>query len=59
MMMPSLKEESVKQIARAAALWDRADDFVAATLQSPEGLLMTPRRTDTDGFFVSRLKRSK
>ena len=34
-------------------LWDKADDFAAATLQSPEGLLMTPRRTGTDGFFVS------
>ena len=37
-------------------LWDKADDFAAATLQSPEGLLMTPRRTGTDGFFVSVLK---
>jgi len=41
----------------AAVLWDKADDFIAATLQSPEGLLMTPRRTGTDGFFVSVLKR--
>jgi 16S rRNA (cytosine967-C5)-methyltransferase len=40
-----------------AVLWDKADDFAAATLQSPEGLLMTPRRTGTDGFFVSVLKR--
>jgi hypothetical protein len=24
---------------------------------SQEGLLMTPRRTDTDGFFVSVLRR--
>src|SRR6266481_4756762 len=38
-------------------LWDKAEDFTAATLQSPEGLLMTPRRTGTDGFFVSVLKR--
>jgi 16S rRNA (cytosine967-C5)-methyltransferase len=38
-------------------LWDKAEDFAAATLQSPEGLLMTPRRTGTDGFFVSVLKR--
>jgi 16S rRNA (cytosine967-C5)-methyltransferase len=37
----------------AAALWDKADGFLAATIQSPEGLLMTPRRTGTDGFFVS------
>jgi 16S rRNA (cytosine967-C5)-methyltransferase len=42
-----------------AALWDKADDFAAATLQSAEGLLMTPRRTGTDGFFVSVLKRQK
>src|ERR1700709_694434 len=41
----------------AAVLWDKADDFTAATLQSPEGLLMTPRRTGTDGFFVSVLRR--
>src|SRR6202051_2248940 len=38
-------------------LWEKAEDFAAATLQSPEGLLMTPRRTGTDGFFVSVLKR--
>jgi 16S rRNA (cytosine967-C5)-methyltransferase len=39
-------------------LWDKGEDFAAATLQSPEGLLMTPRRTGTDGFFVSILKRN-
>jgi 16S rRNA (cytosine967-C5)-methyltransferase len=39
-------------------LWDKAEDFAAATLQSPEGLLMTPRRTGTDGFFVSVLRRT-
>jgi 16S rRNA (cytosine967-C5)-methyltransferase len=39
------------------ALWDKAEAFAAATLQSAEGLLMTPRRTGTDGFFVSVLKR--
>jgi 16S rRNA (cytosine967-C5)-methyltransferase len=39
------------------ALWDKADEFAAATLQSPEGLLMTPRRTGTDGFFVSVLRK--
>jgi 16S rRNA (cytosine967-C5)-methyltransferase len=42
----------------AGPLWDKAEDFLAATLQSPEGLLMTPRRTGTDGFFVSVLARS-
>jgi 16S rRNA (cytosine967-C5)-methyltransferase len=39
------------------ALGDKAEGFVAATLQSTEGLLMTPRRTGTDGFFVSILAR--
>jgi 16S rRNA (cytosine967-C5)-methyltransferase len=40
-----------------SVLWDKAEDFTAATLQFPEGLLMTPRRTGTDGFFVSILRR--
>ena len=39
------------------ALWDKAEDFAAATRQGAEGLLMTPRRTETDGFFVSVLSR--
>src|SRR5712672_1037549 len=38
-------------------LGEKAEEFAAATLQSPEGLLMTPRRTRTDGFFVSILRR--
>jgi 16S rRNA (cytosine967-C5)-methyltransferase len=41
----------------AGVLWDKAEAFAAAALQSPEGWLMTPRRTGTDGFFVSILKR--
>jgi 16S rRNA (cytosine967-C5)-methyltransferase len=40
-----------------SVLWDKAEDFARASLQSPEGVLMTPRRTGTDGFFVSVLKR--
>jgi 16S rRNA (cytosine967-C5)-methyltransferase len=40
-----------------SVLWDKAEEFAAAVLQSPEGLLMTPRRTGTDGFFVSVLKK--
>ena len=40
-------------------LWDKAEAFTASVLQSPQGLLMTPRRTGTDGFFVSLLKRQK
>jgi 16S rRNA (cytosine967-C5)-methyltransferase len=41
----------------ASVLWDRAEDFAAAALRSEEGWLMTPRRTGTDGFFVSVLRR--
>jgi len=37
----------------AAALDEVAPAFRAAALLTAEGLLMTPRRTDTDGFFVS------
>ncbi len=39
-------------------LGERAYLFGRAVLISNEGLLMTPRRTDTDGFFVSLLRRS-
>jgi len=41
----------------AGVLWDKADAFAAAALKSAEGWLMTPRRTGTDGFFVSILHR--
>ncbi|WP_322516718.1 RsmB/NOP family class I SAM-dependent RNA methyltransferase [Rhodopseudomonas palustris] len=41
----------------AAALWDKAEAFLAAVRTSPEGLLMTPRKTGTDGFFVSVLRK--
>jgi 16S rRNA (cytosine967-C5)-methyltransferase len=40
------------------ALGERAFLFRRAVLTSTEGLLMTPRRTDTDGFFVSVLRRT-
>ncbi|HEY2527518.1 MAG TPA: RsmB/NOP family class I SAM-dependent RNA methyltransferase [Xanthobacteraceae bacterium] len=39
-------------------LGERAYLFARAALISNEGLLMTPLRTDTDGFFVSLLRRS-
>ncbi|MFZ5732520.1 MAG: RsmB/NOP family class I SAM-dependent RNA methyltransferase [Pseudomonadota bacterium] len=39
------------------ALGERGNAFASAALLSPEGLLMTPRRTGTDGFFVSVLAR--
>jgi 16S rRNA (cytosine967-C5)-methyltransferase len=38
-----------------AALGSAADDFAKAVMTGSEGLLMTPRRTGTDGFFVSLL----
>ena len=41
----------------AGVLWDKAEAFAEAAMKSPEGWLMTPRRTGTDGFFVSVLKR--
>lgn len=40
------------------ALGERAPEFTQAALFSAEGLLMTPRRTDTDGFYVSVMQRS-
>ncbi|MGD0023528.1 MAG: RsmB/NOP family class I SAM-dependent RNA methyltransferase [Xanthobacteraceae bacterium] len=42
----------------ANPLGERAYLFTRAVLISGQGLLMTPRRTDTDGFFVSLLRRS-
>ena len=41
----------------ASVLWDKAEEFGKAALETPEGWLMTPRRTGTDGFFVSVLKK--
>jgi 16S rRNA (cytosine967-C5)-methyltransferase len=43
----------------AGALGERAFLFRRAVLASGEGLLMTPRRTGTDGFFVSVLIRTR
>jgi len=52
-------EFSVEKPAEtASALGERAYMFCKAALLSDEGLLMTPRRTDTDGFFVSIMRRS-
>jgi len=41
----------------AAPLGERAFLFNKAAQLAAEGLLMTPRRTETDGFFVSILRR--
>jgi 16S rRNA (cytosine967-C5)-methyltransferase len=40
----------------APVLRDRAESFCAAALVSGEGILMTPRRTGTDGFYVALLR---
>jgi 16S rRNA (cytosine967-C5)-methyltransferase len=45
-----------KPAETAQALGERAFLFARAALISGEGLLMTPRRTDTDGFFVSLIR---
>jgi 16S rRNA (cytosine967-C5)-methyltransferase len=42
----------------ASALGERAFLFRRAVLMSQDGLLMTPRRTDTDGFYVSVVVRN-
>jgi 16S rRNA (cytosine967-C5)-methyltransferase len=46
-----------KPATMLTALGERAYLFSRAALICDEGLLMTPRRTDTDGFFVSMLRR--
>jgi 16S rRNA (cytosine967-C5)-methyltransferase len=41
----------------ARALPARSEEFMAAALVTEEGVLMTPRRTATDGFFVAIMTR--
>ena len=53
---PDFSVEKPAELAQA--LGERAYLFTRAALISDEGLLMTPRRTDTDGFFVSLLRRT-
>lgn len=53
---PGFAVEKPEVMARV--LGDRAYLFVRAALICGEGVLMTPRRTDTDGFFVNLLRRS-
>jgi 16S rRNA (cytosine967-C5)-methyltransferase len=53
---PDFSVEKPAEVAQA--LGERAYLFLHAALISKEGLLMTPHRTDTDGFFVSLLRRS-
>jgi 16S rRNA (cytosine967-C5)-methyltransferase len=42
----------------AQALGERSFLFLRAVLVSDHGVLMTPRRTDTDGFFVAVLRKN-
>jgi 16S rRNA (cytosine967-C5)-methyltransferase len=52
---PDFSVEKPDQVA--SALGERSYLFLKAALVSETGLLMTPRRTGTDGFFVSVLRR--
>ena len=52
---PDFSVEKSADVAKV--LGERAYLFGRAALISDEGLLMTPRCTDTDGFFVSVLRR--
>lgn len=51
--------EVVPPLRVIAALGEKATAFASAVRLSAEGLLMTPHRTGTDGFFVSILTRGK
>ena len=52
---PEFAGLSVAEVVRL--LPARADEFQSAVLATPEGLLMTSRRTATDGFFVAIMAR--
>jgi 16S rRNA (cytosine967-C5)-methyltransferase len=43
----------------ARPLGERAEEFCRAAPGSADGLLLSPRRTDTDGFFVAMLARPR
>jgi 16S rRNA (cytosine967-C5)-methyltransferase len=53
---PGFSVEKATDVAQT--LGERAYLFARAALICGEGLLMTPRRTDTDGFFVSLMRRN-
>ncbi len=48
----------VPPVEVVAALGEQAADFSKAARFTAEGILMTPRTTQTDGFFVSVLRRN-
>ncbi|MGD9922016.1 MAG: RsmB/NOP family class I SAM-dependent RNA methyltransferase [Pseudorhodoplanes sp.] len=52
---PEFYVEKPEQVA--SALGDRGYLFLRTALISEQGILMTPRRTGTDGFFVCLLRR--
>jgi len=54
-MLPSLAASTEFAVAPEllAPLGERALVFRQAVLLADEGVQMTPRRTETDGFFVS------
>jgi 16S rRNA (cytosine967-C5)-methyltransferase len=54
---PEFTAVSPREVA-AAALGERGMLFCHAALLSEEGLLMTPRTTDTDGFYVAVMRKS-
>jgi 16S rRNA (cytosine967-C5)-methyltransferase len=54
---PEFSVEKPAEVVKV--LGGRAYLFARAALVSDAGLLMTPRRTDTDGFFVSLLRRQQ
>jgi 16S rRNA (cytosine967-C5)-methyltransferase len=54
---PEFSVEKPAEVVKV--LGERAYLFAHAALVSDAGLLMTPRRTDTDGFFVSLLRRQQ
>jgi 16S rRNA (cytosine967-C5)-methyltransferase len=54
--MPDFAAVPAAEFCRA--IGDRGAILRAAALESGEGLLLTPRRTETDGFFVSVLRQS-
>jgi 16S rRNA (cytosine967-C5)-methyltransferase len=53
---PEFSPQSVADVTQA--LGERAFMFSKAARLSNEGILMTPRTTETDGFFVSILRRA-
>jgi 16S rRNA (cytosine967-C5)-methyltransferase len=54
---PDFSVVTSREVA-SQALGERAALLLHAALVSEEGLLMTPLRTDTDGFFVAVMRKA-